>query len=181
GTATPTADPAAPPRRLHRPRPPARAPEPARAAGRCRRHLAADADLPLRHPRRAAPRGPRPRPGPAGGGVHRAPAGPAGRGLHGDPGPRVVGDDRAAGPALPADVHQAARQRRGAAVARLPARRDHRLARPARGRHAHPRPPGAGHRRARRHPRAARGPGRHRRRRPHLAGLPRLPRHRPRL
>ncbi|CAA9527086.1 MAG: Transcriptional regulator, AcrR family, partial [uncultured Solirubrobacteraceae bacterium] len=179
GPTSPTGDPPGAPRRVHRLRARARAPQPARAPRhRCGR-LDADADLPLRHARRPAPRDPRTGATAPGRGVHRPPARPARRALSGDAGAGLVRDDRAAGPPLPAHVQPAARHRRRAALARVPARRDHGLARAPGGRHAQPRPTRAGHRRPRRHPRPADGPRRDRRRRTHPPGLPRLPRHDP--
>ena len=86
GQAPPAADQAAAPRRVHRPRARARAPGPARAAGRRRGHLEPDADLPLRDPRRPAPRDPRTGPPAPGRGLHRPPAPAARRALPDHPG-----------------------------------------------------------------------------------------------
>ncbi|CAA9529956.1 MAG: hypothetical protein AVDCRST_MAG30-3681, partial [uncultured Solirubrobacteraceae bacterium] len=171
-----TADPPTAAGRVHRPRAEARAPVPARAAGRRRGHLEPDARLPLRHPRRPPPRGAPAGPPGSGGSVHRSAPAPARRAVPDDLGPRVDRHQRAAGRALPAALQQVARHRGRAALAGVPSCRDDRLAGAARGGHAQRRPARAGHRRAGRHPRPADGPGRDGRRRAHAPRIRRVPR-----
>src|SRR6202012_1604684 len=102
GQASSTGDQGATARRLHRPRARARPPRPPRPARRGDRHLDPDADLPLRHPRRAAPRDPPPGPPTPARGLHRPPPRPSRRALPHHPEQRLVGDDRSGRPALPA-------------------------------------------------------------------------------